>query len=212
MPLQAGALAPGWVVTIPPPAAGGSEQSRKRGPPGWTTHPGTPTMKRSRPLASSRSDSPCKEIVHPRTSLTRPARKRAYPFSGMLRNSDRKDTPAGGASWGITVQQPSAPGPLCAPPNNSPPFPVEAAAVFAGVTGGSTLSLTTTVLPEHPVRSVNGYFRNGEARQFLRRRLCSSPRTVPSPDSAAETPVCSAPPTGVIFLLPIVRIKSNITA
>ena len=43
------------------------------------------------------------------------------------------------------------------PPNNSPTFPVEAASVFAGVTGGFSLSLTTTILPEHP-----GWFAKGE--------------------------------------------------
>ena len=98
------------------------------------------------------------------TSLTCPARKRAYPFSGMLRDSDRKDTPAGDASWGrATVSSPAIPSPCVRPTNNSPTFPVEAASVFAGVAGRSTLLLTTTVLPEHPVRSVNGHFRNWEA-------------------------------------------------
>ena len=52
-----------------------------------------------------------------------PSEKGAYSFSGMLRDSDRKDTPIGGASWGrATVQQPSNPGPLCAPRTTRPPF------------------------------------------------------------------------------------------
>ena len=41
-------------------------------------------------------------------------------------------------------------------PNNSPTFPVEAATAWAEVTGGFTLSSTTTILPDHPVLSVNG--------------------------------------------------------
>ena len=41
-----------------------------------------------------------------------PSEKGAYSFSGMLRDSDRKDTPIGGASWErVTVQQPSNSGP-----------------------------------------------------------------------------------------------------
>ena len=39
--------------------------------------------------------------------------------------------------------------PVC-PPNNSPTFPVEATTIFTGDPGGSPLSLTTTILPEHP--------------------------------------------------------------
>ena len=49
----------------------------------------------------------------------------------MLRGSDRKDTPAGEASWGrVTVQQPIDPGPRD-PPNNLPTFHSWAASVFA---------------------------------------------------------------------------------
>ena len=41
-----------------------------------------------------------------------PSEKGAYSFSGMRRDSGRKDTPAGDASWErATVQQPSNSGP-----------------------------------------------------------------------------------------------------
>ena len=36
-----------------------------------------------------------------------------YSFSGMLKDSDRKDTPVGASS--LTVRQASNPGPLCGP-------------------------------------------------------------------------------------------------
>ena len=98
-------------------------------------------------------DSPSRYIVNA------PSEEGAYSSSGMLRDSDWKDTPIGGASWGrATVQQPSNPGPPVRPPNNPPTFPVEAAAVFAGVTGGFSLSLTTTILPEHPGCCPNGEY------------------------------------------------------
>ena len=46
--------------------------------------------------------------------------ERVNPFSGMLRDSGRKDTPVG-ASWGrATVRQASNPGPLCAPRATAP--------------------------------------------------------------------------------------------
>ena len=45
-----------------------------------------------------------------------PSKEGVYSSPGMLRGSERKDTPAGDASWGrVTVQQPSDPGP-CEPP------------------------------------------------------------------------------------------------
>ena len=45
-------------------------------------------------------DSPSPYIVNT------PSQEGVYPFSGMLRDSDRKDTPAGGTSWGrATVQR-----------------------------------------------------------------------------------------------------------
>ena len=54
-------------------------------------------------------NSPSMYIVNARSG------ERVYPFSGMLGDSGRKDTPVG-ASWGrATVRQPSDPGPLCAP-------------------------------------------------------------------------------------------------
>ena len=56
--------------TMPPHR--GWEQSRKRCPPGPAAHPAALTMKRSRPPAS-RSDSPRRGPVPPRTSLTREA-------------------------------------------------------------------------------------------------------------------------------------------
>ena len=62
-------------------------------------------------------DSPSPYIVNT------PSQEGVYPFSGMLRDSDRKDTPVGGTSWGrSTVQQPSNPGPLCAQRTTRPPF------------------------------------------------------------------------------------------
>ena len=39
--------------------------------------------------------------------------ERVNPFSGMLRDSGRKDTPVGASS--VIVRQSSNPGPLCAP-------------------------------------------------------------------------------------------------
>ena len=76
----------------------------------------------------------------------------------MLRDSDRKDTPVGGPSWErATVQQPSNAGP-CALPEQLAHLSCEAATACAEITGGFTLSSTTTILPDHPVLSVNrGY-------------------------------------------------------
>ena len=46
-----------------------------------------------------------------------PSEEGAYSFSGMLRGSDRKNTPAGGTSLGrAIVQQPSHAGPPLRPP------------------------------------------------------------------------------------------------
>ena len=62
-------------------------------------------------------DSPSRYIVNA------PSEEGAYSSSGMLRDSDWKDTPIGGASWGrATVQQASNLGPLCAPRTTRPPF------------------------------------------------------------------------------------------
>ena len=50
-----------------------------------------------------------------------PSKEGVYSSPGMLRGSERKDTPAGDASWGrVTVQQPSDPGP-CEPPRTTRP-------------------------------------------------------------------------------------------
>ena len=55
-------------------------------------------------------DSPSTYIVNA------PSEEGVYSFSGMLRDSDRKDTPVGGPSWErATVQQPSNPGPCALP-------------------------------------------------------------------------------------------------
>ena len=100
-----------------------------------------------------------------------PSEKGAYSFSGMRRGSGRKDTPAGDASWErVTVQQPR---PLVRPTNNPPTFSVEAASVFAGVTGGFSLSLTTTILPEHPCCSAQRADRDVPT--------CPIPRTADDP-------------------------------
>ena len=88
-----------------------------------------------------------------------PSQEGVYPFSGMLRDSDRKDTPAGGTSWGrATVQQPSNPGPLCAQRTTRPPFLSRRRPFSLGPAAGPPLSLTTTVLPVHLVRSTNGEY------------------------------------------------------
>ena len=93
-------------------------------------------------------DSPSPYIVNT------PSQEGVYHFSGMLRDSDRKDTPAGGTSWGrATVPQPSNPGPLCAQRTTRPPFLSRRRPFSLGPAAGPPLSLTTTVLPEHLVRS-----------------------------------------------------------
>ena len=92
-----------------------------------------------------------------------PSQEGVYPFSGMLRDSDRKDTPAGGTSWGrATVQQPSNPGPLCAQRTTRPPFLSRRRPFSLGPAAGPPLSLTTTVLPEHLIRSTNGGYGTGQ--------------------------------------------------
>ena len=70
--------------------------------------------------------------------VSAPSEEGAYSFSGMLRDSDRKDTPAGDASWErATVQQPSNPGPLCAPRTTRPPFLSRRRAFSLGSAAGS---------------------------------------------------------------------------
>ena len=108
-------VAPGWALTITSADFGGLGAVTETPPAGFgcassDLDDGEVQATGQQVRFTLQGDSPSPYIVNT------PSQEGVYPFSGMLRDSDRKDTPAGGTSWGrATVQQPSNPGPLWAP-------------------------------------------------------------------------------------------------
>ena len=155
-------VAPGWALTITSADFGGLGAVTETPPAGFgcassDLDDGEVQATGQQVRFTLQGDSPSPYIVNT------PSQEGVYPFSGMLRDSDRKDTPAGGASGGrATVQQPSNPGPLCAQRTTRPPFLSRRRPFSLGPAAGPPLSLTTTVLPEHLVRSTNGGYGTGQ--------------------------------------------------
>ena len=98
-------VAPGWALTITSADFGGLGAVTETPPAGFGCASSGPDGEQVQATGqhvrfTRQGDSPSRYIVNA------PSQEGVYPFSGMLRDSDRKDTPAGGTSWGrATVQQ-----------------------------------------------------------------------------------------------------------